>query len=116
MGRPFYCYRLPSPNAYTLALPRKMRGSPTVNVDRLKAFVTRAGTSPAPGPVSDSGSRPLLRSRRERRPSSGGRFYQWPTEGWVRGTVARRSRAAGFSNVVRYGRTSARALGSERRS
>ena len=34
-------------------------------------------------------------------------LYQWPTEGWVRGTVARRSRAAGFSHVVRYGRTSA---------
>ena len=33
-------------------------------------------------------------------------LYQWPTEGWVRGTVARRCRAAGFSHVVRYGRTS----------
>ena len=32
-----------------------MTGSPTVNVDRLKPFVTRAGTSPAPGPVSDTG-------------------------------------------------------------
>ena len=45
----------PSPNAYTLALQRKMRCSPTVNVDRLKPFVTRAGTSPAPGLVSDTG-------------------------------------------------------------
>ena len=25
----------------------------------------------------------------------------WPTDGWVRGTVARLSRAAGFSHVVR---------------
>ena len=33
-------------------------------------------------------------------------LYRWPTEGWVRGTVARRSRAAGFTHVVRYGRTS----------
>ena len=34
-------------------------------------------------------------------------LYRWPDEGWVRGTVARRTRAAGFSHVVRYGRTSA---------
>jgi hypothetical protein len=34
-------------------------------------------------------------------------LYRWPVEGWVRGTVAGRSRAAGFSHVVRYGRTSA---------
>ena len=53
LGRPFTCYACPSPNAYTLALKRKMRCSPTVNVDRLKPIVTRAGTSPAPGPVSD---------------------------------------------------------------
>ena len=54
----------PSPNAYTLALPRKMRCSPTVNgqrqrptvnVDRLRPFFERAGASPAPGPVSDAG-------------------------------------------------------------
>ena len=32
-------------------------------------------------------------------------LYRWPAEGWVRGTVARRTRAAGV--VVRYGRTSA---------
>ena len=52
---PFIVTACPSPNAYTLALPRKMRGSLTVNVDRLKPFVTRAGTSPAPGPVPDTG-------------------------------------------------------------
>jgi hypothetical protein len=34
-------------------------------------------------------------------------LYCWPVEGWVRGTVASRSRAAGFSHVVRYGHTSA---------
>ena len=34
-------------------------------------------------------------------------LFRWPTEGWVRGTVARRSRAAGFSHVVRYGPRSA---------
>ena len=34
-------------------------------------------------------------------------LYRWPDAGWVRGTVARRTRAAGFTHVVRYGRTSA---------
>ena len=34
-------------------------------------------------------------------------LYRWPGDGWVRGTVAGRSRTAGFSHVVRYGRTSA---------
>ena len=51
--------RLPEPNADTLAMPRKyrrkMRCSPTVNVDRLKPFSARAGTPPAPGPVFDAG-------------------------------------------------------------
>ena len=52
---PFTVTACPSPNAYTLALPRKMRCSPTVNVDRLKPFHSRAGAAPAPGPVSDAG-------------------------------------------------------------
>jgi hypothetical protein len=43
----------PSPNAYALALPRKMQCSPTANVDRLKPFHARADDPPAPGPVSD---------------------------------------------------------------
>ena len=34
-------------------------------------------------------------------------LYRWPVEGWVRGTVAHRSRTVGFSHVVRYGRGSA---------
>jgi pyruvate/2-oxoglutarate dehydrogenase complex dihydrolipoamide acyltransferase (E2) component len=34
-------------------------------------------------------------------------LFHWPTAGWVRGTVGRRSRAAGFSHVVRYGPRSA---------
>ena len=35
-------------------------------------------------------------------------LYRWPAEpeGWVRGTVARRSRTARFSHMVQYGRTS----------
>ncbi len=45
----------PSPTVYTLALPRKMRCSPAVNVDRLKPFTKRAGAAPAPRLVSDAG-------------------------------------------------------------
>jgi hypothetical protein len=52
---PFAVKACPGPNAYTLALPRKMRCSSTVNVDRLKPFHERAGAPPAPGPVSDPG-------------------------------------------------------------
>jgi hypothetical protein len=52
---PFTVTACPSPNAYTLALPRKMRCSPTVNVDRLKPFDARADEPPAPGPVLDQG-------------------------------------------------------------
>ena len=39
----------PSPNAYTLALRRKVRCSRTVN----KTLFARAGMPPAPGPVSN---------------------------------------------------------------
>ena len=52
---PFAVLACPSPNAYTLALPRRMRCSPTVKVDRLKPFFERVGAPPAPGPVSDPG-------------------------------------------------------------
>ena len=44
---PFTVTACPSPNAYTLALPRKMRCSPTVNVDRLKPFHERTNAPPA---------------------------------------------------------------------
>ena len=50
---PFTVMACPSPNAYTLALPRKMRCSPTVNVDRLKPFFERAGATPGvAGPLA----------------------------------------------------------------
>jgi hypothetical protein len=215
---PFVVTACPSPNAYTLALPRRMRCSPTVNVDRLKPFFVRDGAPPPPGPVSDVGqvgehevelllNRRVLRGvtrylvrwrghtsaddewlRREelthcpdkvaeydaaaprrraarrglaaaaapeaaapgpapaapaapaaagpaaapaRRPlvaPAGLRLatpsevvtgtalvgrsvlFFWPTEGWVRGTVVRPSRAVGFSHVVRYGPQSALGL------
>ena len=51
---PFTVTGCPSLNAYTLALPRKMRCHPTVNVDGLEPLFLRAGTTPAPGPVSDA--------------------------------------------------------------
>ena len=38
-------------------------------------------------------------------------LYRWPAEGWVRGTVTGRSRAAGFSHLVRYGRSSVLGVG-----
>jgi hypothetical protein len=38
-------------------------------------------------------------------------LYCWPMESWVRGTVTGRSRAAGFSHVVRFSRTSALGAG-----
>jgi hypothetical protein len=45
----------PSPNAYTLALPRRMRCSPTVNVDRLKPYLAWAAELPPPGQSTDAG-------------------------------------------------------------
>ncbi len=62
----------PGPKAYTLALPRRMQPSPTVNVHRLKPFFERAGAEPAPGPVSDPGREgeheaELLLHRKEKR-------------------------------------------------
>ena len=52
---PFTIVTCPSPNAYTLALPRRMQCSPTVNVDRLRPFYEPVEAPPAPGPVSDAG-------------------------------------------------------------
>jgi hypothetical protein len=45
-----------NPNTHTLALPRRLLcHSPTINVDRLKAFHECADSQPAPGPVDDPG-------------------------------------------------------------
>jgi hypothetical protein len=52
---PFTVVACPGPNAYTLALPRNMRCSPTVNVERLKPFFERVDALPPPGPVLDAG-------------------------------------------------------------
>ena len=45
---PFTVTACPSPNAYTLALPRKMRFSPMASVDRLKPFFGAGGGSAGP--------------------------------------------------------------------
>ena len=52
---PFRVIALAGPNAYTLALPRRFRCSPTVNVDRLKPYHARPDKPDPPGPVADPG-------------------------------------------------------------
>ena len=52
---PFRITALAGPNTYTLALPKRFKCSPTVNVARLKPYHVRPDR-PAPlGPVSDPG-------------------------------------------------------------
>jgi hypothetical protein len=51
---PFTIKSLAGPNAYTLALPSRFRGSPKVNVDRLKPYADRAGSRGSSGPVPAS--------------------------------------------------------------
>ncbi len=43
------------PNTYTLALPRRFRCSPTVNVERLKPYHARPDKPDPPCPVADPG-------------------------------------------------------------
>jgi hypothetical protein len=43
---PFTVVALAGPNTYTLTLPRRFKCSPTVNVDRLKPFYSRADRPP----------------------------------------------------------------------
>jgi hypothetical protein len=98
--------------AEELAAPRRRaarRADPTAE----PAAAPPAASPPAPTPlVPPAGFR--LTSSSEGRAGAGlvGQvvLYRWPVEGWVRGTVAGRSRAAGFSHVVRYGRASALGL------
>ncbi len=52
---PFTVTARPSPNTYTLALPRRMPCSPAVNVNRLKPYFARAADLPPPGPSTDAG-------------------------------------------------------------
>jgi len=52
---PFRVTALAGPNTYTLALPKRFRCSPTVNVDRLKPYYARPDRPAPPGPVSDPG-------------------------------------------------------------
>ena len=52
---PFPVAALAGPNTYTLALPKRFKCSPTVNVDRLKPYFRRSDHPPSPGPVADPG-------------------------------------------------------------
>ena len=52
---PFRVAALAGPNAYTLALPKRFKCSPTVNVERLKPYFGRDARPTPPGPVSDPG-------------------------------------------------------------
>ena len=52
---PFRVSALAGPNTYTLALPKRFKCSPTVNVDRLKPYHVRPDREAPPGPVSDPG-------------------------------------------------------------
>jgi len=52
---PFPVVALAGPNTYTLALPKRFRCSPTVNVDRLKPYHPRTDQPGPPGPVTDAG-------------------------------------------------------------
>jgi hypothetical protein len=52
---PFRVIALAGPNTYTLALPRRFRCSPTVNVERLKPYYARPDKPDPPGPVADPG-------------------------------------------------------------
>ncbi len=88
---------------------------------RADTTVEPAAASPAAPPPAPTPLVPPAGFRLAARASSQGAgaalvgqvlLYRWPVEGWVRGTVAGRSRAAGFSHVVRYGRASESALGS----
>jgi len=52
---PFRVKAVAGPNTYTLALPRRFRCSPTINVERLKPYHARSDRAPPPGPISDPG-------------------------------------------------------------
>ena len=52
---PFSVMAMAAPNTYTLALPPRLRCSPTVNVERLKPYHARANQPAPAGPVDDPG-------------------------------------------------------------
>ena len=58
---PFTVAAVAGPNTYTLTLPRRCKCSPTVNVDRLRPYHSRAAQPdpPDPGPASDGASGPV---------------------------------------------------------
>ena len=93
---------------YDAAAPRRRaarRGDPAA-----APVVLPVAPTPAPRPpVAPPGFRLATPSEVLAGPALVGAavLYRWPVEGWVLGSVTKPSRAAGFSHVVRYGRTSA---------
>jgi hypothetical protein len=79
-----HCDGQSEPNTYTIAQTRKMRRSPTVNVDQLKPFHLRTETAPVLGAVRWSltcGRKGYLVPRPRRRGDGGGKHRQ-TTGGW----------------------------------
>ena len=94
---------------YDATAPRR-RAARRADPAAAPAAVLPAPPSPAPAPpVPPAGFRLAASSEGLAGTALIGQavLYRWPVDGWVRGTVAARSRTAGFSHVVRYGRTSA---------
>ena len=94
---------------YDATAPRR-RAARRADPAAAPAAVLPAPPSPAPAPhVPPAGFRLAASSEGLAGTALVGQavLYRWPVDGWVRGTVAARSRTAGFSHVVRYGRTSA---------
>ena len=48
---PFKVIKEANPNAYLLKVAKRFRFDPTVNVDRLRPYVVRAGAPAQPGPI-----------------------------------------------------------------
>ena len=94
---------------YDAAAPRR-RAARRADPAAAPASAPLAPSAPAPAPlVPPAGFRVADSSEGLAGPALVGKtvLYRWPVEGWVRGTVAHRSRTVGFSHVVRYGRGSA---------
>ena len=94
---------------YDAAAPRR-RGARRADPVVARAAPSPAAPAPAPAPLVPPAGFHLAASMDGLAGTAlvgKAVLYRWPVEGWVRGTVTGRSRASGFSHVVRYSRTSA---------
>ena len=96
---------------YDAAAPRRHAAR---RADRAAVPAASHPAAPAPAPTAalfepPAGFRPASSSEVLTGRALVGRavLHRWPVDGWVRCTVAGHIRTAGFSHVVRYGRTSA---------